>query len=759
MPPRLWYNRPAREWLDALPVGNGTLGAMMFGDARRDRIALNHEWLWRAANRFRDDEPVALRLPEIREMFFAGKTLEAGDLAAEVLSGPRGRRQRVDPYQPAGDLILDVGHKYVQAYRRELDLAQAVCTVEYRFLGVMFRRATFAHSRLPLLVTRLSASEPGALDFSFGLSRASDPECSLAPWSGEHAARLLGRFVEGARFGIETRLFSHGGTEAKEGFALVKAGPCSEALLLTSIAVCHDGKDPEALLARQLDVPPDWASLLESHSKEHSRLFGRTTLDLGGNGDDRPTDERIAAMRENRDDPGLLNLYFDYGRYLLISSSRPGGLPANLQGIWNEDVRPPWDSDFHHNINLQMNYWPAEVCGLAECAEPLFDHVERFLPHGRQMARAYFNCEGVCLPLQTDPWGRATAESYSCAVWTGAAAWLAQHFWWRYEFGLDRDFLRERAYHLLKEVAAFYESYLVPDPQGRLVPVPSQSPENTFVGGSKPVSLCIGAAMDLELIRDSLTHAIQAAEILNVDEAKRKRWRGILAKLAPLQIGKHGQLMEWMEDYEECDPGHRHVSHLFALFPGDQITLDETPDLAKAARVSLERRLSSGGGYTGWSRAWTIGLWARLREGDKALEHLIDLLANHTTSALLDLHPPGVFQIDGNLGGPAVLAEMLLQSHAGVVRVLPALPKAWREGSAKGLRARGGFAVDIEWESGLPQKVRVKSLLGQPLLLDAGRAGGNWLCEGEPLEAKRDASGRLAIETAKGSCYTLEWPE
>ena len=407
-----------------------------------------------------------------------------------------------------------------------------------------------------------------------------------------------------------------------------------------------------------------------------------------------------------------------------------------------------------------MSYWPAEVFSLPECVEPLFDHIERFMPHGRKVARALYNCRGVFLPIQTDPWGRATPESHGWDVWTGAAAWLAQHMWWRWEFAQDENFLRNRAYPFIKAVAEFYEDYLVSDPaSGHLVPVPSQSPENTFVGGTWPVSLCVAATMDLELIHDALTHAIEASELLGVDEQMRPRWREILSQLPPLQIGRHGQLQEWLEDYEEAEPGHRHVSHLFALFPGDQLSPETQPALTAAARVSLERRLAAKGGHTGWSRAWTVCLWARLREGDQAYHNLIRLLCDWTTDSLLDLHPPAIFQIDGNFGGLAGIGQMLLQSHSGVLRILPALPGAWDSGKAAGLRARGGFAVNIVWQGGRAQHVRIRSLCGRPCRLSCTAAADASLrSDGEAIAPRRVDESTIEWPTSPGQTYELTWP-
>jgi len=765
----MWYRRPARDWLEALPVGNGRLGAMVFGAPEKEHLALNHEWLWRAKGRYRDWGAKHQHLAEIREMFFAGKTEEAGELAKERLLGPADMPKRVDPYVPAGDLWIDFGHRSVPGftsdYRRELDLASAVARTSYRYCGVQYTREVIAHSALPVIALRLTSSRPNGITCVASITRTGDAECRTAPSSAENGLTLEGTFVEGGRFAVEAKVIADGGElEPVPGFAMLRLTNCREALVILTIGVAHDGEDPRLLCREQLEVPGGWSELLETHKREHARMYSAVSLDLGASRDEKPTDERLEEMREGAEENGLFALYFNFGRYLLISSSRPGGLPANLQGIWNDDPHPPWESDFHHDINLQMNYWPAEVCGLAELIEPLFEHVERLVPHGREMARKLYGCEGV-LPLQTDPWGRATPESRQYALWIGAAAWLAQHFWWRYEYGLDREFLRNRVYPLLKEVAAFYETYLVHDPQGRLVPVPSQSPENQFVGGCTPVSLCIGATMDLELIHDCLSHAILASEVLDCDTERRERWRRILEEIPPLQIGRHGQIQEWLEDYEEVDVGHVHFSLLFALFPGDQITPEEEQELAAAARISIERRLAAGSGdRAGWPRAWAACLWARLQDGDRACENLKALLTDHTTTALLSafpLPPPlpaRVFQIDANLGGTAAVAEMLLQSHRGEIHILPALPSAWSKGRVTGLRARGGYVVDIEWEAGRPETVTVHSRFEGPCTIRHGREDAPEVtCGSEPVEVTESGKGIVVFTCGAGKEYNLRW--
>ncbi len=832
---RLWYRKPAQEWMAGLPIGNGKLAAMELGTVPRERIALNHEWLWRGRNREREVEAPgaetggAAVLPEIRRLFFEGKVLEAGTLAKEALGGlggVSGLPNRVDAYQPLGNLWINLPPGRVSDYRRELDLERGLVTVEYRSDLALLRREILARAVYPVIAVRLTVPEGGALPgVDLALTRVEDPECALSPWVEEKAMGFLGEFPEGVRFAVEARVFAEGTLTPAQGRAALHLANAAEALILLSAEVSLNGRDPGARCRDQLtEVPTEdtgweacatgrstpWERLLATHVQEHGRRFGRVSLRLGGTREvaldlsggeagkpallgtqarkpalrgtqarkpalrgtqagepaletqarkpaapeELPTDERLAALRAGGQDEDLLALYFDYGRYLLIASSWGAELPANLQGKWNEELHPPWECDLHHDVNLQMNYWPAEVCNLAECTGPLFDHIERFVPHARVAARTLYGCAGVWFPIQTDPWGRATPESRGWDVWIGAAAWLAQHMWWRYEWGRDEQFLRERAYPFLKEVAAFYQTYLVRDPQGRLVPVPSQSPENRSVGGTEPVSLCVAATMDLQLIWDALTHAIRASEILGVDEELRGAWRRILEEIPPLQIGKWGQLQEWLEDYEEVEPGHRHISHLFGLYPGEQITREAMPEIFAAARASLERRLAHSGGHTGWSRAWTVCCFARLGDGEAAHEHLRRLVSDYATDSLLDLHPPRIFQIDGNLGGTAGVAEMLLQSHGGVIRLLPALPSAWPEGKVTGLCARGGFEVDIEWAGGKPARVVVRSQKGEVCRLAAEGAEVSVPCGGEPVEVRR-VGGVVEWETEAGREYEV----
>jgi len=699
---KLWYGSATTDWKNGLPIGTGRLAAMVLGEAGSERLALNHEWLWRGRFRNREADKSAHLLADVRALILAGKYEEANLAGNDAFGGGGGLRKdrphHVDPYQPAGDFHVALQHGAVTGYRRELDLERAVVTITYQVDGTAFRHEYLAHIDHDLLLVRISADQ--RFDGDFRLGRVEDPDCFLCFQALYDKLVMEGQFEGGIGFRTEARLLKTDG-EAQfrdDGLALRDA---TEAVFALNIGTSAKGYAPAEECNRYPSPEASWDALLQTHAATIRRYLGALRLEVADTDSDLPTNERLQAMRTGQPDPGLPVLYFHYGRYLLVASSATGELPANLQGKWNEMIAPPWECDYHHDINLQMNYWPAEAGNLAGTTEALFKHMERFVPHGRKAAHDLYGCRGIYLPLQTDCWGRATPESWGWAAWIGAAAWLAQHMWWHYEYGLDIDFLRLRAYPFFKEVAAFYESYLIEDESGTLQVVPSQSPENNFKGADNvPSALCVSATMDVQLAHDALSYAWRSAQLLGVDADKQALWESMQGRLPALQIGSRGQLQEWNEDFEEAEPSHRHLSHLIGLYPGDTIDSGKTPDLWAAARRSLELRLEAGGGHTGWSRSWVACLFARLGEAGMAWEHLCHLMTDFATDTLLDLHPPRIFQIDGNLGGTAAVLEMLLHSYHEELHFLPALPAAWPDGQVTGLRARGNITVGLEWRGG-----------------------------------------------------------
>ena len=748
----LYYNSPAADWNDALPVGNGRMGGMVFGKPTDELIQLNEDSLWSGGFRNRNNPKAYDNLEKIRTLIREEKTTEAEELCADAFYGTNENQRH---YQPLGDLHIWQSVGEYEGYVRSLSLDTAVCVTTFTSGGVKYTRTVIASHPDEVIIVHFSADKKGSISFVSAIDGRDDNYDKNEAYDDK---TVLFTVSDGIPYACAITVRAKGGqcgTDANRLFC--KEADEADIIIAAQSAWRTGDYEKKAVNQAKTAARKPYEKLLDRHISDYRSLFDRCSLTLSPVGESitKPTDERLADVKNGVYDNELAAMYFNFSRYLMIAGSREGTLPLNLQGIWNKDMWPAWGGKYTININTEMNYWGALMQNLPECCMPLYDHIERMRENGRVTARSMYRCRGAVCHHNTDIWGDTAPQDkwLPGTLWPMGLAWLCTHIWEHFLFTRDEDFLAEK-FDTLVESAEFFLDYLTENDEGCLVTNPSVSPENTYYAtNGRTGTLCSGPSMDSQILYTLFSAVIGAYDIVGGDEYAEtvSDIRAARDRLPKPQIGKYGQIMEWARDYDEVEPGHRHISQLYALYPADMISPVKTPELAAAARATLERRLSHGGGHTGWSRAWIINMWARLFDGEKVGENIQALLAHSTSINMFDMHPP--FQIDGNFGGGAGIGEAVFQSECGELHFLPALPPMWKSGSVKGLRARGGFEVSFDWAEGSLSSAKIISLAGQPAVIRTDKKI-TVTANGKNIPLAKN-NGTYSFDTEQGMVYTI----